>query len=349
VMNPEFELISLKPLDSLFFGDNMGLDLNSPGGGLRFPLPWTVSGALLYAHIMSVHNLGSSYGLTSNWDEGVEERGDLTGFMFYGPFLIWRGKKWFPCPLDLSVSVEGLQPSQNPKLYSSQLPPIMPREDKCKWIPHDLLERYSEGNKVEPINEVEEPIFEEKRLGIHLDDVNRTVVEDFLYTSRHIRLKDASIGVLVASKGEARIEVPPLIKLGGEGRPVRVTRERWTPKWLSNDVLKAGSVVKVVLLSPAIYRKNGKDVRIPELKLPGKPELLESRSALVISGPPVLVSGWDLKRARARKLYAAVPPGTVFYLKLSEDVGRWELTYNFWRLSLFWERGFGSLLISPVR
>ncbi len=342
---PEFELLSLKPLDSLFFGDNLGLDLNSPGGGLRFPLPWTVSGALLYAHIMSTGNLGSSYGLTSDWDEEIEEEGDLTGFMFYGPFLVWKGKRWFPCPLDLNAMV--YLSRTNSKLYSSQLPSIIPGEGRCNWIPHDLLERYAEG-KLNSVNEVEEPIFEEKRLGIHLDDASRTAVEDFLYTSRHVRLKEASIGVLVASKGDVRLEVPPVIKLGGEGRPVGVTRESWTPKWLKDDVLKANSVVKVVLLSPAIYRREGKDVSVPELKLPGKPKLLERGSALMVSGPPRLVSGWDIKRARARKLYAAVPPGAVFYLKLGEDVGRWELTYSFWRLSLFWERGFGSPLISLV-
>ncbi len=344
---PDFELVAMRPLDSFFFGRSRGLDLSSSATSFEFPLPWTVSGALLGAHASITEDLGTGRKLGElTWDEDIEERGELTGFMFYGPFLIWEGKEWFRPPEDLRVKFIH---SRTGKLYRDQLPALVPEEKEFPgWIDHETLEKYSNGEKVDL--KVEGPrISEERRLGTHLDDLTRTVKEGFIYSAIHRRLPPgSSIGVLITGKRGQKLANFSLVRLGGEARVSRVERSQWRPGWLDDRGLSGGDVVKVVLLSPAIYRRNGENVRVPPIdRLRDKVKLCRlGGRTLVIGRKPTRVSGWDMRRKRARKMYSAVPPGTVYYLRLKGSMSRWELTLDFWKLSLYWERGFGSPLVA---
>lgn len=348
---PKFSLLTLKPLDSLFFGPNLGLELSSNAASLLFPLPWTVSGALI-AHLVSKKGTLSEI-LESDASLEREERGELTKLMFYGPFLIHARCKWFPTPYDLKYEPAG----SSGALYSSQLPPIIEVVEKIPaWIDEARLEKYVRGEEIEVDSGWEEPkLLEEVRLGIAVDDSTRTAMRGFLYTSRHLRMQDSAIGILAAWKTGEPLDLSGIVRLGGEGKASIIEVEDWNPSWFEDERIERGSVVKLVLISPAIYwDSSGKTSRRPPNerleKLPGRPEVCKSRGRELVIGPsPVMVSGWDLARRRARRMYAAVPAGTTIYLRLKEETGRWELTREFWKLSLYWERGFGSPLVARAR
>ncbi len=359
---PDFTLVEFRPLDSLFFGGNIGLDLGSSASSLEFPLPWTVSGAIL-SHLIRESGEPSRFLKVGSTLE-MEEGGELTKLMFYGPFLIVKKgtspdtptERWYPAPYDLVYRPIKLFDKQIKGVYSAQLPPVIATmEEPPTWIDEGRLLAYARGEEVQPPSpqsKRETPIVAERRLGITLDDGTRTAARGLIYSSRHIRLDRASIGVLAAWKDGNGLSVSGVVRLGGEGRPSEVNSSIWVPEWLKEERIKGDSVVRIVLLSPAIYRgPNGTFARRPPdealSKLPGRPEICRLRGReLVIGPPPEMISGWDYARRRAKRMYPAVPAGTVIYLRLREEADRWELTREFWHLSLYWERGLGSPMVA---
>lgn len=362
------KLIELEPLDTVFFGDPRGMELNLGGKSLRLPLPWSISGALLYFYILNGGSLNDvRIGCEDDAEECIsEEKGESTVFAFYGPFLSYGGRYWFNAPADLILKdgkVTLLKPYDGKGGYRDFLPRIYLPEGSepliDEFVDHEFLESYAEGRIIELKGKVTFD-FEERRIGIHIDDSKRTVKAGYTFSCVHRRPKfGLKYSMLVAEKSRRDFKFSGIVRLGGEGRAAKITERNWKPNWLERSLLKGGTTVKVVLVSPAIYRRNGKDTRIPDISnLPGKPKLCtldipkgnkkngNGGNELVIGRGPIFISGWDLPRNRARRMYAAVPPGTVYYLKLEDDVDRAELTLSFWKLSLFWERGFGSPLVA---
>ncbi len=349
-------LVELEPLDTLFFGDNKGMEFNFGGISLEMPLPWTVSGALLFKYVSETGRISDvRKGCLNGGECEQEERGEATEFAFYGPFISFGTSLWFPPPADLirregSRDIDIITPKARYGGYSSFMPSVyLPYgwETYNEFVDHVFMEKYAEGIIEKPKRPPK--VYKERRVGIHIDDSRRAVKTGFTFSSTHIRPPfGMKYAVLVSRKDGNNIDFSGLVRIGGEGRPAKVSTRDWKPSWLKARKLRAGKVVKVVLLSPAIYRLDGKNVRLPDLAgLPGNPELCRiGESDLVIGGKPMRVSGWNSITKRARKMYTAVPSGTVYYLKLREDVDRLDLTSSFWKLSSFWERGFGSPLIS---
>jgi len=354
------KLVELEPLDTVFFGDARGMDLNIGGRSLRFPLPWTVSGALLSHYLLITGRAEDvNKGCRDLGDCESEEKGENTVFAFYGPFLSYGGSYWFSSPADIALRADssgrGVVQIEVRKVrsdgYAGYLPEIYLPFDAEPYagrlVDHEFLESYADGKLKQPKELDEEILSEERRVGIHIDDSRRTVKAGYTFSSIHIRPKPGlKYAVLVAEKERRDFSFSGIIRFGGEGRVARASEGSWIPSWLRRRGLKAGDIVKAVLISPAIYRKGSLNCRIPDVRnLPGRPELLGA-GKLVIGGRAVMVSGWDLRTVKARRMYAAVPPGTVYYMRLNQDADRAELTLSFWRLSLFWERGFGSPLIA---
>ncbi len=361
-------LLELIPYDSSFFGDSRGLGRGGQGSTLRFPTPWTLSGAALYLYAALTGDWSSAGASKS---EAEEERGEATDFTFYGPFLRCSGRLWFWPPQDVVVRDVGgrkalrvLQPVQrDARGYHRWLPPIVQtKEDEpvSGMLSLEALRAYlKEKPEIgDPVRDVVS-LSEERRLGLTISETTGTSEQGLLYTSVHLRppkvmvnggVADISFCALISRKsGEELRELDGIVRLGGEGRPARVTTHTMAEPlpWLQDEELEAGDVVKLVLLSPAIYRDGRVGVSHPDLSgLPGRPEYVRVNGHILwIVGRPWKLSGWSLKARRARPMYSAAPPGSVYYVRLGEPASRLELTLAFWRRSLFWERGFGSPMV----
>ncbi|GEM_PF-5432583 len=204
-------------------------------------------------------------------------------------------------------------------------------------------------------------IYPEERLGIKMDEERGSVEEGMLYRTVHIRVQEGErdlryrrMGYAMISIGMADKEVIPDVhgieRLGGEGRPAGIFTDsgRHIQQFRGGEELQPGEVLKVVLVSPAIYmRDKWRTTTLPDISgLPGRPEWIGPR---VVTSAPRRLSGWSIPLGRARKMYSAVPPGTVYFLRMSEGADKMEFLLEFWRLSLYWDRGFGSPVVVKLR
>ncbi len=361
------KLLTLKPLDSLFFGGGKGVPLSGDSSSLYHPLPWTVSGAL----ITLAYSKGLNVISKSEWSEEEEERCDILNYAFYGPFVHYKGMLWVPAPRDFVIK-EFRMSSPNKiefmlleqaKLkdagdgYHEELPPLVLSQDDYHLYDHVRNPLVPLSSLKGPTSVVDPPVINgEGRIGIKLDRSRGVVEAGMLYRTTHIRVpEDFSYAMVPFRKVNGRPEISssnPLnltgvVRLGGEGRPSLVkTVESEELESLMNSKVSAGKVVRVILVAPAIYLKGEKTVSLPDLKgLPGNPSWVGPQ---VVTGKPIRVSGWSLASGRAKRMFSAVPSGTVYYLKVEKEVTVSDFLAEFWRLSLYWDRGFGSPLLEVM-
>ncbi|MCS7103867.1 MAG: type III-B CRISPR module-associated protein Cmr3, partial [Candidatus Korarchaeum sp.] len=306
-------LVLLEPLDTVFFGDARGMELNLGGVSLRLPLPWTVSGALLSHYLLKGGRAEDlNRGCGEDGDCESEEKGEATVFAFYGPFLSYKGSFWLNAPADLASRgdevllikprrMEGIE-SRRGESYADHLPPVcLPLDAKPyvgNLVNHEFLESYAKGILTQPRIIKDEIDFEERRVGIHIDDSKRTVKIGYTFSSIHRRPNfGLKYAVLAAKKEGQDFRFSGVVRLGGEGRAAAVSEGEWKPSWLEGSELESGSTVKVALISPAIYRGSHGNSRVPDLgNLPGKPELIHVKGRpLVIGGRAMMVSGWNMR------------------------------------------------------
>lgn len=364
------EAVALTPYDSLFFGDGRGVPITGDVDTLPYPPPLTLSGAIL---TMLVREKGPADVLRKmKFGEDEEERGEVLRLAFYGPILEYRGEHWVPAPRDLvivwarrdSAKLMPMTPvSGEGSGYRGQLPPRIMGTDRVPLYDQDqfptivkleaLLSRYPRLPLI-----VRNPprLTLEDRLGIALDRSRGVVERGMIYRTSHLRVQEED-GVrasflMLSPPLDGRDTLPDfdsrVIRLGGEGRGAEARRLRagWASRLFQDRELKPGAMVRVILLSPAIYLRNGVPVSRPDLdELEESVRFLEDRT---FSGKPVMVSGWNSVLGRARTMYPAVPAGTVYTLQITGRMSSLELMLAFWRSSLYWDRGMGSPIVLEV-
>ena len=367
------KIVIIQPYDSLFFGGGIGVPLRGSSRSLIHPTPLTVSGSILS---LLIEIEGEDRVLTQRAMEGsnleeLEERGMALNYAFYGPLIIHRNEFWVPAPRDLIINwarrkdmkLEVIPQDAKSGGYGTDLePPLLGPDDLYLYDHFDfplapleeLTSSYAYANSM--LIKGAPRIYTERRLGITLDRSKGAVEMGFLYRTIHIRGQESKRGrmsyAMISIPVDGREEVSDLsgvTRLGGEGRVALITTENRSIRWLGSDrQLKEGDEVKVILISPAIYLGNdGTTTSTPDVsELPGRPEFVSPR---VISSRPLMISGWNFRLRRARRMYAAVPPGTVYRMRVREPVEMWDLMISFWKLSLYWDRGMGSPLFLKVQ
>lgn len=383
------KVVMLEPYDSLFFGGGVGVPLGGYSPSMLHPSPMTVSGAILSFLVDNLgrNSVLSQSALSNPGDmEQLEERGMAVRFAFHGPFIYYSNGFWVPAPRDLVIvwakkgrmnlrvpeidPSEG-RPSPESSTYKGDAPsPLIGPGDLLLYehfeLPlinvEELNSGYYDGERI-LIREMP-AVHGEDRLGIGIDRNTGTVRRGLLYTTTHIRVEEsqaermkyAMLSVPVPGDGKAEVpsalpgnvELRGITRLGGEGRPALLTvREKLFnpfPSW----ELEKDEMVRMLLISPAIYAGgNGTTTSTPDLTgLPGRPEFVGPR---LITSRPLRISGWSPSLGRARKMFSAVPPGTVYYLRVRERVRAGDLLMAFWKLSLYWDRGMGSPLLFRSR
>lgn len=104
-----------------------------------------------------------------------------------------------------------------------------------------------------------------------------------------------------------------LMKLGAEGKSAKLR--------LGNSGLSKPSEIKgkdfiIYLATPGLF-KNGS---FPDMSKLSDKFNLKARIRGMVSGKPVMIGGFDMKKAEPKAMLKAVPAGTIFYCQAEEEV-----------------------------
>jgi CRISPR-associated protein Cmr3 len=369
----------LHPTDTLFFRDGRPMSGSLSGHGAAWPLP-TVLNAALHAALhranlsdVHEHKRGRSSDRASN-AERDRKFGSLTTA---GPFPVDTSGQWyFPCPADAqqknSIGVT-LRPAAIPG--GSNLPKPLtlavanlgaPTKDKpATWWSQLAWTSYLKGEtSPAAVHFKTDGDFTdtEHSIGIGISADTGTQNGEQFYSAQSLRLRDGwSLGTLAEAldkkNGEPAdkrdlIEVlfpnsgsrTPVI-VGGQQRLCTVERHNRLALPLPTGAVIAGTKVKWVLLTPAIFPEIGAHSGgwLPSwVDLHGEVQLLDgpgknyanrhkvsegrripARLVAAITGKPIPVTGYALPNSAdpdrsdggAKTTHLAVPAGAVYYFE----------------------------------
>lgn len=224
---------------------------------------------------------------------------------------------------------EGLRPlwwrAEEERVETEELPGT--------WLDLSSLKAYLEG-RIEGIKvtQASEIYAREQRAGIKLQRATRTVEVGMLYVAEFIRLKEYHGCIVEVNLDHAPLneekanylkpmEGEGILQLGGEARacwyhplsgdPLSGLREHFPLQ--DND-----RCFKLYLASPAVFQQGW----LPDFlnnDLEGALEGVKVKLVAATVGKPIPIGHWDLAHNRPKKLFHAIPPGSVYFFELLED------------------------------
>ena len=238
---------NFEPMDTWFFRDSRPQgSFGASEMGSVFPPPVrTLLGAVRTAIGDAWH---AKHG--SNWRDFEDNAAlravigfgdDLGNLRVQGPWLVWRGQRLYPAPLNLmhKSGVYFLMPLGNAvrcDLGTVRLPVLPARvkglEDLAgakpvegAWLTQKGWASLLQGQAPSAADVVSsaELFLPEPRLGIGRDNARGAVTEGMLYQTRHLRMADGlqvGLSVVGLSSAPQDLGMPAhlLVRLGGEGR-----------------------------------------------------------------------------------------------------------------------------------
>lgn len=369
----------LHPTDTLFFRDGRPMSGSLSGHGAAWPLP-SVLNAALHAALhradlseVHEHKRGRSSDRACN-AERDRKFGSLTSA---GPFPVDEAGQWFfTCPADAqekNSTSSTLRPASI--LGGSNLPKPLtlavanlqaPTKDKpAPWWSQSAWASYLTGAaspRAEHFKTDGDFTDTEHSIGIGIAAETGTQNGEQFYSAHSLRLRDGwSLGALAEASDKKNgepadkrdlIEVlfpssgsrTPVI-VGGQQRLCTVERHSLSPLPLPTGPVIAGTKVKWVLLTPAIFPEIGDHSGgwLPSwVDLHGEVQLLDgpgknyakrhkvsegrripARLVAAITGKPISVTGYalpnsadtDRSEGGAKTTHFAVPAGAVYYFE----------------------------------
>lgn len=318
--------LRIKPLDTLFFRSArpMTMGVDTWGEVIFPPFPSTLYGAIRSFMIFQRGTLKDFLKGKYKEDLGTpDEEGKLS---LLGPLLLKDDQVLFPLPLDLVRSEEGnLVPL---KLKTVQMPFLSDYKPRCVFVwdgkgivkdasgflTQKAFVNYLTGraDRFEGLEGRDVFLYEEK-IGIARERATLTSKEGHLYRIPLIRLKEG-VGMLVKVEGVEDIPSSGVLQLGGENKgavfralednPLREIEE------LSSELV--GEVFKIYIATPAIFQKGWLPQWMDETNLQGEWKGIRLRLISASIGKPLRVGGWDLAKGRPKRMYKAVPPGSIY-------------------------------------
>lgn len=325
--------IKIVPNDTLFFRSGRPFSLGSEtwADGIFPPYPSTIYGALRTFFLF--HR-----GTLKFFNEvGYDDIGSpcRKGKMkIVGPVLIDNdGYPLFRCPFDL-VKVKGSRESKiillkrikKPKIYFSDdnieeilLHKGMDTVKESKEYLDDItLIEYLKGIKKEFQFRSEERLYTlENKIGIARDRATLASKDGHLYRIPMIRLKECS-GFIVKIDGVSEIPERGVFQLGAEGKTVKYETISENPlKELENINFELqDGIFKLYFATPAIFKKGWIPEWIDENSLKGEKEGIKIQLIACAIGKYVRIGGWDMAKRRPKRMYKAIPAGSVYYFRV---------------------------------
>jgi len=375
--------LNIQPADKLFFRDARPMSGSSIGNGSEWPLPSVLHSALQSAIYEYWVNLGKPDWESDhkNMTNKEKERKDKNkylkstkkfgGLKTIGPFPQKNGEIFFPTPADIEPNNNLMKPSNTigssnlskPLKYTVVNTGVPTKDVVGQWISASELTKYLDGVKELQTSSSNELYISEAVPGVAIDPDTRTNTDGKFFQSEYLRLLDsenvsiAAFGECIAKKfnGEEQDIVEKLFNdtkqlsmiFGGQRGTAYVSCMRTKNNLFDNDANFSGKLLKLTLLSPAVFSKgwlpdwvNEDDGRV-ELKCRPDRNEYQSRNkwreaiknsktigaSLVAARipKPISFSGWklDMDKDNAggvpKATRVAVPAGAVYYFECDDE------------------------------
>ncbi|NLZ60975.1 MAG: hypothetical protein GX901_09980 [Lentisphaerae bacterium] len=276
--------LQLMPRDLLFLRDARPMSASDAGCGANWPRPDQLWNALIHLFHRLWPERQAWEGLEHRKNEreiqGLRHSSDRFGALkSCGPFPLFQGQAYFPCPLDLTRCEDDgllypmrLHDNRRTDL-AAQLPYSLAASVRSKsslpqWLSQDEYERYLSGQsfrvKHEPLYDVE------RNVGNAIDPESGGVIEGRLYQAEYLRLRaDVALAFEVSCqikpKGAGprelqdvfdKLNLPKNLIIGGQQGIAELHQADWQLPGLkmpSRQELTAPFRLRWTLLSPALF------------------------------------------------------------------------------------------------
>jgi CRISPR-associated protein Cmr3 len=272
---PQTYTFHIQPRDLLFMRDARPMAASDAGQGANWPRPDQIWSAFIHAFNRRWPEMQTEWEHRHNKTEaekGNSSRDRFGGLKTIGPFPAREDSLYLPCPLDLSVSEDGML---HPMTLVDGAGTNLPRPLTCSfasskigkhempiWLSTAEYGKYLKGETFKP---QAEPLYTvERQIGIGINPETGTTGKGDIYQAEYLRLMDdARLAVEVSCENvgphgkkkdvieQVANETDPLI-LGGQQGVVTAKRLK-TPMGLPRSVGGTGNFVRWTLLSPAVY------------------------------------------------------------------------------------------------
>ncbi len=312
------EWFAYLPADTIFIrGAEPMLRGESHGASTVFPPPpSTIEGALRTAVLAEkgVHPLDYNGGRApQEVYDCIGKPGSESPFSVWGPLFMKDGKLVIPCPYTWNIAKEA-KVGGNTKKPGDPVAVVQAKRLKNTlcigknteyWVKGSVMEMKSAGGNwiyAESLNSNSascrlippaDLYRSEIRTGIALDGRKRTAREGYLYSLTHVRLNP---GVKLVFGVDRKLPLPDrgILRLGGEQRFGGLER-------ISALEIREGSSGLYMSLALIEGRADNGD-------------------AVVASGRPVYIGGWDMSAGFHKPMRGYYPAGTVFSRKLHDGM-----------------------------
>ncbi|MBV6443392.1 MAG: hypothetical protein EPGJADBJ_05131 [Saprospiraceae bacterium] len=340
-------LLKIRPLDTVFFRDGkpftMGAETWADG---IFPPPPSVFYGALRTLWLSEQKDGIS-------PANIEASAKL---IISAVYVQIAGNCCFPAPIDV---LENKERSQKVSLVEKELVAIsnhastsvlstaddieVEAPEPGALIKSADLETYFKGGDLSKIGFKQDYFCTESKVGIGLSKETRTSEEGMLYRVGMRRFSDEKTTFIVETSG---LDLPQkgILRLGGEAKLAEFEQVGANTYSLpKTPPLEKG--LNIYFSTPAVFENGWLPSWVDPQTLKGKWEGLSFQLSTAAVGRSVPMGGFDMKGRRPKRMFRAVPAGSVYRFKVLE--GKVETLAQRCNISDFDldKQGFGSAFL----
>jgi CRISPR-associated protein Cmr3 len=351
------------PNDTLFFRDGRPFTMGAEtwANPIFPPYPATLYGAIRSWLIFEKASLKEFYEGKLKEELGTkEEKGNLK---ITGPIIAINDTLYFPVPKDMLVSdkpeLVSLILSEKPSVFVSdnRFDKVLinktegkAEEAKGYLDMHSLIDYLKASENILTYTETRKLFISEPKIGIKRNIKTLQTEAGYLYRIPMIRVLE-NTSLVVKIEGVSDIPEKGIIQLGGEAKTAKLLKadEDYFEELDRIDFDFQDNLFKLVLITPAIFKKGWIPAWINENTLEGEKDGVRIKLSACSIGKYILIGGWDMAKDEPKPMRKAVPAGSVYYFEILEGKDKVKEVFHLQNISdIYPEEGFGLGLIGEV-
>lgn len=349
-------ILFLQANDTFFFRDGRPFTKGDQSEGYSIfpPLPSTILGGLRTAYISEQGDLISFY--QGKMAETIGTPNSLGSISLNGVFLADRESEiYYPIPLDLVTKKKEKLYALECSPEKSNFISNSPLNRYLRWDADDEdvesetdgrlegidLTEYLLGGQTEFIfKSLEDFVRSEPKIGIDRDYNTSASKDNMLYRINMSRFQPqfhnnpnerkalSDLGFVVDYQCEEMLPEKGLLKLGGEGKSFTYKQSGHNPNPFATEkdmtALKvsicSSRAFKLYFATPAIFDQGWLPKWIDKETHKVEYSSLSFELITAAVGKPIAIGGWDMKKNAPKPTRQAVPAGSVYYFKISDEI-----------------------------